>query len=134
MTSSAGYSTRVYVRDLAGRAVSGAVVEAIWWDCFPAIRSSAITDDGVATLNIPAGAQVSGVLALKPFAGMDYFENFRSWPPHNRLSDLPSEVHLVLDGAREVAVQAVDSSGRPVSNVRLTPWTVKKKGKLAYVN
>src|SRR5437016_1813898 len=57
-----------------------------------------------------------------------------SWPASRELPPLPSDVHLVLDGAREVSVHAVDSSGRPVANVLLMPWTLKKSGKLAYLN
>src|SRR5262249_10977498 len=90
--------------------------------------------DGTVTLDIPADTTVLNVLALLPGLGLDYFENYRSWPPGRNLPRLPPEIHLVLDGAREVSVQAVDSLGRPVPDVPLTPWTVKKKRKLSHVN
>src|SRR3954452_18616551 len=87
-----------------------------------------------ATLHLPADARVEHILALKAGAGLDYFENYRSWPPGREVPALPPEVHLVLDGAWEVMVQVLDSAGHPLANVPLTPWTIKKRGKLAYVN
>lgn len=132
MTSSSR-SVRIYVHDPAGLPVPGAVVEVVQF-CQGPIPPSITTAEGIATLNLPADVGELNVLALKPGVGLDYFEVYRSWPPHREMPALAPEVHLVLDGAREVTVQAVDSAGRPMPNVPLTPWTVKKKGKLAYVN
>lgn len=127
----ASRSVRVYVHDPAGMPVPGAVVEVIWaWDVSLATTAA----EGFVILDIPPDVRVQHILALKAGSGLDYFENYRSWPPGDQIPALPPEIHLVLDGAREVSVQAVDSSGRPVPNVQLTPWTIKKAGKLAYVN
>lgn len=51
-----------------------------------------------AMLQVPNDAGVLAVMALKPGLGLDYFENYQSWPP-GRLPRLPAEIHLVLDGA-----------------------------------
>jgi hypothetical protein len=133
MTSPADLAVRVYVRDTSGRPVSGAFVEAVIFDARETPAVVRTGGDGSATLRVRADAKVYNVLALKPGAGMDYFENYQSWPPGD-LPALPPEIHLVLDGARGVQVRAVDSADRPVPNVALTPWTIKKPAKLADVN
>jgi len=43
-------------------------------------------------------------------------------------------VTLMLDGARPIVVQAVDSADKPLPGIDLTPWTVRKKAKLGAVN
>jgi hypothetical protein len=88
---------------------------------------------GAARFRLPADLRVDQVVALKAGVGFDYYENRRSrssreWPP------LPPEVTLVLDGARTAVVQASDSAGRPVPDVPVVPWTIKKKGKFDEVN
>ncbi|HBI43120.1 MAG TPA: hypothetical protein DDY78_09740 [Planctomycetales bacterium] len=88
---------------------------------------------GMTSLRVPRDAHVFQVVALKPKVGFDYFENYRSWPVNN-IGDPPAEVTLTLNGARTISVRAVDSADKPLPNVELHPWTVKKKGKLYDAN
>jgi hypothetical protein len=98
---------------------------------FPLARGT--TDDrGVAVLYAPADALTQWVFAAKPGVGFDYHETYRGLPPTS--TPPPTEVRLVLDGARTVRVKLLDSAGRPVPDVELSPLTIKKKGKLSYVN
>ena len=98
---------------------------------FPVARGT--TDaQGVATLRAPAEALTLCVFGTKPGVGVDYYETSRSVPP--LYAPPPAEVLLVLNEARTVRVKVVDSSGRPVPGVELTPWTIHKKGKSGSVN
>src|SRR5438874_1402444 len=101
MTPSLSYAVRVVVRDQAGRPVRMATVEIAWGEncTFPPALTSM---DGTVNLLVPPEAKVYNLLALKPGAGLDYFENYASWPPGDEVAPLPSEIVLVLDGAREV--------------------------------
>jgi RNA polymerase sigma factor (sigma-70 family) len=87
---------------------------------------------GVVTLRAPTEAMTQFLFGLKPGVGFDYFETSRSVPP--MFTPPPPEVRLVLDGVRTVRVKAVDSAGRPVPEVELVPWLLRKKGKLNDVN
>jgi beta-lactamase regulating signal transducer with metallopeptidase domain len=99
-----------------------------------ALLSSTRTDAaGLAALRLPRDARVFQVVALKPGAGFDYFENYHTWPGPV-VGTPPAQVALTLGGARTVSVHAVDSAGKPLPGVDLIPWTVHKKGRLTYVN
>jgi RNA polymerase sigma factor (sigma-70 family) len=122
---------RVRVTDGQGKGVESAAVE-VSNTYIP--LAGAVTDaDGRAALRVPADAHVYWVVGLKPGAGFDYFENYRSWggyisePP-------PTDVSLVLEGARTVRIQATDSKNKPVPGVGFVPWLLAKNGKLADVN
>jgi hypothetical protein len=78
---------------------------------------------------------LTSLSALESFSGVgfDYFENYRSWPG-SVVGKLPAQVALALDGAQSIAVKAIDSSGGALEGVEFVPWTIQKKGRLAYVN
>ncbi|HTU93280.1 MAG TPA: sigma-70 family RNA polymerase sigma factor [Gemmataceae bacterium] len=98
------------------------------------LLTSAETDaQGQTVLLLPVDARVFQVVALKSGIGMDYFENYRSWPDRAQAT-LPKRVDLTLDGARTVRVRATDSVNRDLPGIDLIPWSIQKKGKLHYVN
>jgi beta-lactamase regulating signal transducer with metallopeptidase domain len=98
------------------------------------VMASAETDSrGLASLRLPADAKVNQVVALKSGVGFDYFENYSSWPG-SVVGKLPAQVALTLDGAQSITVKATDSRGFAMEGVDFVPWTVQKKGRLAYVN
>ena len=85
-------------------------------------------------LSFPADAPVDWVLALKAGRGLDYFENYASFPTQER-GPLPPEVQLVLDGAFEdVEVDAATPDGQSLPGVVVGPWTITKPGMISYVN
>src|SRR5262249_33673612 len=99
------------------------------------LLASAETDArGVATVRLPADAQVWDVIALKPGVGFDYFENYRAWPPGETVPPPPAEVALLLDGAQTLRIRATASAGKPLSGIEFLPWTLRKPGKLHSVN
>ncbi len=120
----------VRVRDAAGGPVAGAAVEAVGFDWQGAATTG---DDGLATLRVPADAQVRWIIGLKPGVGFDYFENYRDRSAVE-LDPPPTEVALTLDGARTVRIKAVDTAGRPVPGVEFRSWHVDKPGKLDHAN
>ena len=84
--------------------------------------------DGAVSLRFPSDARVTDVVALKPQAGLDYFENFNAALP-SKVVEPPAAVALTLDGAKTLSVRAVDSADKPLPGVELAPWHVWKKGK-----
>ena len=88
---------------------------------------------GIAVLRVPGDAMTQWIFAGKPGVGFDYFENYRSLPAIPWNPPLPS-AGSCSTGARTVRVRAVDSAGRPVPGVELTPGRSAKKGKLKAVN
>jgi hypothetical protein len=87
-----------------------------------------------AELLIPADAPVDWVVALKPEVGFDYFENYVAFPTTDR-DPLPDSVRLVLDRALPaVEVETRTPDGEPIPGVKVGPWTIKKPGKVSYVN
>ena len=133
MPESTSYRVRVLVRDAAGEPVPNAVVEAV--QLSPPVIPTATTDaEGAALLDVPEATQVFSILALKAGVGFDYFENYNSFPPTRPLLRLPPDAHLLLGGAMDIRVQAVDSAGGPRPGVALTPWTIQRPGKLSYAN
>lgn len=98
------------------------------------LLASGETDaQGKISFRLPADANLWQVVALKPGAGFDYFENYRARPGGTSLPP-PAEVKLVLEGAQIVRVRAADATGKPVPNTGFVPWTIQRKGRLAYVN
>jgi RNA polymerase sigma factor (sigma-70 family) len=123
----------VRVTDARRAPVEGAAVEIPVHRYGPVARAA--TDArGLSRFRLPADAEVYHVTALKPGVGFDVFENYRYWPPIGGLAALPDELSLTLDGARRVEIKAIDSSGRPVPGVALSPTIIHKRGKLSYVN
>jgi hypothetical protein len=122
----------VRVTDAAKNPVGGAAVGVM--DNSLRIVAQAETDArGDAALRFPADARVLHVIALKPGVGFDYYENYRS-SPAIVLGPPPPQVTLTLDGARSIAVRAVDAAAGPVAGIELLPLTLRKKGKLDRIN
>ena len=125
--------TVVRVVDGRGKAVDGASVEV--FDNYATVASGRTAGSGELTLILPADSRVWQVVGLKRGVGYDYAENFRTYPPDpaERLAP-PGRVTLTLDGARAVRARVVGSHGKPLPNVVITPWYVKKPGKVAMAN
>jgi RNA polymerase sigma factor (sigma-70 family) len=121
-------ATTVRVRDIAGRPVAGASVEALDSDFRAQVTSG---PDGIAILHIPSDSKVCWVTGLKSGVGFDYFENYRTLPPLD-LKPLPAELTLTLDGSLTVRVHLTDSAGKPVRGAVISPTEVGKEGKLKY--
>lgn len=121
---------KVTVVDGTGNPVAGA--EVFLPDMIFALAHGTTDARGVAVLRAPAEAKTQWVFGAKSGVGFDYFETYRSIPALD--SPPPTEVRLVLDGARTVRVKVVDSEGKPVPDVDLTPMRVQKKGKIGPVN
>ena len=98
------------------------------------VASGRTDADGRATLLYPSRAEVQSVVALKPGAGLDYYENYRSSPAVGDAPTLPGSISLVLDGALNGRVKAVDASGNPVPGVVLRAKWAMKPSKLFSVS
>ena len=96
------------------------------------IASGLTESDGKLKLTLPADAKVGSVFALKSGRGLDYWID--RIQPGGPAPDLPEKLALVLNGARRVRVQAIDSEGQPVSGISVRPWTIQKQGRLSHVN
>ncbi len=115
----------VRVKDAAGAPVAGATVEA----AETLFRTHATAGvDGTATLRIPADAHVEWVVAFRPGAGLDYFENYEKRGAA-ATGPLPAEVILTLEAAPAVRIKAVDSKGQPVAGVGIKPARLYTTGK-----
>ncbi len=88
---------------------------------------------GQTQFQFPYDAQVDWIVAYKPGFGLDYYENYDSFPTQIRL-DMPAEVKLKLDGFTSVKVKVVDTNNKPIPGVAMTPWSIQKVGKVSYVN
>jgi hypothetical protein len=115
----------VRVKDAAGAPVPCATVEAAEM----LFRTHATAGaDGTATLRIPADAHIEWVVAFRPGAGLDYFENYdKRGVAATR--PLPEEVILTLEAAPTVRIKAVDSKGQPVAGVGVKPARLHATGK-----
>jgi protocatechuate 3,4-dioxygenase beta subunit len=122
---------KVRVTDGQGKAVEATSVEV--FNSYSPLASAVTNGDGRAALPVPADAHIDWVVGVKPGAGFDYFENYRSRGGYGR-NPPPTDVSLVLEGARTVRIQATDSKDKPVPEVAFVPWTVSKNGKIADVN
>ncbi len=125
-------AAQVVVVDGEGKPVSGAEIEFI--ASYEAVAHGTSDGKGVATVRFPADARVDWIAGLKSGIGFDYFINYESRRLTAKPGDVPDSVKLVLDGAREVRVKALDSAQRPVVGVRFTPWYITKAGKVDDVN
>jgi beta-lactamase regulating signal transducer with metallopeptidase domain len=121
----------VYVTDAAGSAVADAQVEVL--ADYRAAAHGRTDRGGHTTLRVPADANVNWVLALKAGAGLDYYENYTSFPYRLR-GELPDPVHLVLGGVRPLRIKAVNGTEKPVAGVTFVPWTIMLKDKRWHVN
>jgi hypothetical protein len=122
----------VRVTDGQARPVAGAAVAV--FDEYYGFAGKETNAAGEAVLRYPADANVWWVVALKPGAGFDYFENYRTWFPTGKAQDPPAAVTLVLDGAQTVRIRVTNSAGQPLPGALLSPWTIQKKGKIGYAN
>jgi hypothetical protein len=122
----------VRVADTAGSPVAGAAVEVL---CRyrGAVDPGKTDTGGVARFRLPADAEVRWVVALKDGVGLDYYENFRSFPPTDS-GPLPAEVQLALAGGRTASVRATSFGGRPVPDLEFRPLQLRLPGKVSDVN
>ena len=125
-------SVRVSVTDAAKTPITGATVGVV--ELYTVLHSAETGAQGTVSFKIPADAKVSQIVAIKPGAGFDYYENYNKWPRTEPLLPLPAEVHLVADGGQKVSVGVTDSAGKPLADIGVVPWTIQKKGRLGYVN
>ena len=86
-------------------------------------------DDGVAVLRYPAGLTNQTVGAMKPKAGIDYrsFEVLdQKTHPENLEQGFEGEVKLCLNGVKNVSIEILDPSGKPLPGIAFRPWLMKK--------
>ncbi len=124
-------SVTVAVNDPAGKPIPDASVEII--ADYGSVAVGATDRRGRVTLRFPDGPKIQWIIAAKPGAGFDYFENYRSWPSEGNAT-VPESVALVLNGARTARLKAVDSKGNPLVGVDFHAWIIKKRSKLAEAN
>ena len=124
-----GRIVEVSVRDGKGTPVADATVEVSTLE-YGSVVEGKTGPDGRATLRYPAGIKVEQVIAFKPGAGLDYFENYRSWPRRVE-TPLPESVSLVLNGSRSVQVKAVDARGNAIPGLLFYAGAIQKRGKLS---
>ena len=123
-------AVKVRVKDGAGAPVPGATVEAVE----TLFRTHATAGaDGIATLRIPADAHVEWVLAFRPGAGLDYFENYEK-AGSDASGPLPEEVILTLEAAPTVRIKTADSRGQGVAGVEIKPALLFATGKKGALN
>jgi beta-lactamase regulating signal transducer with metallopeptidase domain len=120
----------VYVTDNQGTAVADASIEAL--ADYKPVGLAQTNADGRAVLNVPQDSVISWIIALKSGKGFDYYENYKQH--HTRLEEIPEQITLVLDGARDIVIRGVDSEDNPVPDVPFVPWTIIKEGKNSHVN
>ncbi|WP_419189434.1 carboxypeptidase regulatory-like domain-containing protein [Stieleria marina] len=123
--------TTVRVVDEQDRPVEGAALQLV--SQFVNLANATTDQSGEAELSFPADAKVDWIVATKSKQGFDYYENYDAFPSQERL-DVPDNVQLRLNGAVSVSVTTLDSAKKPIEGVTVTPWSIKKKGKLSYVN
>ncbi|MDR3618773.1 MAG: M56 family metallopeptidase [Paludisphaera borealis] len=109
--------TTVRVADVHGAPIADATVVVV--DDFTASWEYKTDAKGEARVRIASDAEVSSLVAVKPGAGLDYFEGEEFWPGRKH-GPLPETVELVLDGAMTMKVQVVDAFGAPVPGVPVT--------------
>ncbi len=119
----------VHVTDAKERPVSEASVEVL--ASHEPVAHGKTDGKGLATVRVPEGAEVEWIVALKSGVGFDYFENYKSWL---QPLPLPKQVKLVLDGARQVRIRALDSANKPVPNIGFTAGLIEKNDKISYAN
>jgi RNA polymerase sigma factor (sigma-70 family) len=121
-------TVKVTVEDSQHRPVPGATVQAMQ-------LVGATTDaKGTAVLRVPVDQRPGSIVGFKAGVGLDYFENYKTWPPPAALPDLPAQVTLVLQGGRSVRLHAVDSADKPVRDIVIIAASIHKRDRLAYVS
>lgn len=120
----------VEVRDSEGKPISDAYIEVL--DSMDSIATGLTESDGSLRLTLPADAKVRSVFALKSGRGFDYW--IERVQPAAPVQGLPEKLDLTLNGARRVRVHAIDGDGQPVSGISVRPWTIRKQGRMSYVN
>ena len=121
----------VHVTDRAGKPIPDAAVEVIARGASVAVgRTDAA---GRAVVRYPQGLDVEWIVALKPGAGLDYYENYRSYPTKGSAT-VPEDVTLVLSGAETVRVKAIDPQGHPIPGVVFRLSSIKGRAKLSYAS
>lgn len=91
--------------------------------------------DGRWRASVPSDVNDWGVYALKSKIGFDY--DVAEWETNSLdpKKPLPERLTLVLDGARPpLRVKTVDQNGKPLSNIDVSIWTMKKPGRAAQIN
>jgi beta-lactamase regulating signal transducer with metallopeptidase domain/uncharacterized GH25 family protein len=127
-----GRIVEVTVRNGRGTPVADASVEVAALE-YGGVVEGKTGPDGRASLRYPAGIKVQQIVAFKPGAGLDYYENYRSLSPHVE-TPLPESVSLVLNGSRSVRVKAVDTRGNAIPGLLSYTGAIQKRGKLAYAS
>lgn len=124
----------IEVFDDSGKPVADASVAVMHTYAFAASGTTDI--DGKVTFKLAEDFKIWWAVGLKAGVGFDYYENYPSWPPpwERKTNPLPDRVELVLDGARQARIRAIDSDDKPIAGTSFTPWTIKKPGKLSRVN
>jgi protocatechuate 3,4-dioxygenase beta subunit/thiol-disulfide isomerase/thioredoxin len=90
--------------------------------------------EGRFTCRAPADLKNWGLYAYKSKVGFDYATSDRGRNSLAVSHPLPELVTLKLDGARTVRFKAIDQNNKPVSGVRIGPWTIHKPGAEAEIN
>jgi hypothetical protein len=122
-------SRDVTVRVLDGhrKPVPGAFVTALTFVTLP-VAGTDTDAAGVAHLQLAADMEVDQIVGVKAGLGFDYYEVATRRSGRKRIP-LPAEVTLVLDGTRPARVRVTDSRDRPLPDIAVVPWTIKRKGK-----
>ncbi|WP_406697876.1 M56 family metallopeptidase [Singulisphaera sp. Ch08] len=119
----------VRVKDRDGAPIAGAAVEAVEYG----YQTQGETGpDGTAMLRVAADARIRWVIGQKTGDGFDYFENYQPTRP-SEYPPLPPELSLTLDGALPLRIKAVDSEGRPLAGVKMSPSLIQRTAKVAPV-
>ena len=90
--------------------------------------------EGRFTCRAPADLKSWALYAYKSKVGFDYATSDRGRGSLTMPHPLPERVTLKLDGARTVRFKAIDNGGKPLSGVRIGPWTIHKPAAEADIN
>jgi beta-lactamase regulating signal transducer with metallopeptidase domain len=122
----AARAIRVKVATSDGKPVAGVTVQA---NGRPMLFPESQTDqDGQAVLRLPSDADIQCVVARKDDLGLDYYED-----DGGRTYPFPATIELHLHKACRVRVRTIDSAGRPVAGVFVTPGPFRLPGKRSSV-
>lgn len=121
----------VKVIDEAGESVEGATI--IAQSNYRTGTRVATDTKGAATLRIPQKTTRQAIAAMKSGVGLDYFlfarPNSPKSDPGMLSQDHDDPIEMVLNGARQVAVEVVDQDGQALSGARVYPWLYRKPNK-----
>ncbi|MEX2093662.1 MAG: carboxypeptidase regulatory-like domain-containing protein [Pirellulales bacterium] len=100
---------------------------------FQKIDGAATDGDGRAKLTVPADAELSSVVAIKPGMGVDYVlfrgENEPTSDPYKLAPDHTKPLEFELNGTRHVTVRVVDDQDKPLVGTKVYPWLINKPRK-----